>query len=185
MMTNRGCSESVDGRSDDGLSAERLADVFVEFADTLIEDYDVIEFLLMVTNRTAELVGRSDVGLLLADQRRRLQFLAGSNEAVKRLEFSSCRLTKVLAWTPFSGEAVVNADLSEAADRWPRFAPRASVGLRTAHAFPLRLRPEVIGAMGVFGGAMSGAGSSGGSYRAGPGARCDHRAAPGTGYPPW
>ena len=53
------------------VSSERLADVFVEFADTLIDDYDVIEFLLMVTNRTAELVGASDVGLLLADQRGR------------------------------------------------------------------------------------------------------------------
>ena len=68
------------------VSSERLADVFVEFADTLIDDYDVIEFLLMVTNRTAELVGAADVGLLLADHRGRLQFMAASNEDVKRLE---------------------------------------------------------------------------------------------------
>ena len=68
------------------VSSERLADVFVEFADTLIDDYDVIEFLLMVTNRTDELIGACEVGLLLADQRGRLQFMAASNEDVKRLE---------------------------------------------------------------------------------------------------
>jgi hypothetical protein len=68
------------------ISTERLSDVFVEVADTLIDDYDVIEFLMMVTDRTAELIGAADVGLLLADQRGPLQFMAASNEDVKRLE---------------------------------------------------------------------------------------------------
>ena len=36
--------------------------------------------------------------------------------------------------------------------RWPRFAPRATAaGFRSFHAFPLRLRTEVIGALNVFG----------------------------------
>jgi GAF domain-containing protein len=135
------------------LSTERLADVFVEFADTLIDDYDVIEFLLIVTNRTAELIGGSDVGLLLADQRGRLQFMAASNEDVQRLEIFQVQVDEGPCLDAFqTGRPVVNADLREAADRWPRFAPRASLdGYRTAHAFPLRLRQEVIGAIGVFG----------------------------------
>lgn len=135
------------------VSTERLADVFVEFADTLIDDYDVIEFLLMVTNRTAELVGVSDVGLLLADQRGRLQFVAASNEDVKRLELFQLQVSEGPCRDAFqSGQAVVNADLLDAADRWPRFAPHATAdGYRSAHAFPLRLRQDVIGAIGVFG----------------------------------
>ena len=49
------------------------------------------------------------------------------------------------------GEAVVDADLREAAGRWPRFAPRAvQAGYRAVHAFPLRLRQEVIGALNLF-----------------------------------
>ena len=47
---------------------------------------------------------------------------------------------------------VVNADLNTAADRWPQFAPRAvAAGNRSVHAFPLRLRQQVIGALNLFG----------------------------------
>jgi transcriptional regulator with GAF, ATPase, and Fis domain len=135
------------------VSPERLADVFVEFADTLIDDYDVLEFLLMVTNRTAELIGASDVGLLLADQRGQLQFMAASNEGVKRLELFQVQVHEGPCADAFqSGQPVVNADLDSAGDRWPQFAPHATAeGYRSAHAFPLRLRDQVIGAIGVFG----------------------------------
>jgi len=135
------------------VSTERLADVFVEVADKLVDDYDVIEFLQLVTNRTAELIGASDVGLLLADQRGRLQFVAASDEGVKQLELFQVQNHEGPCLDAFrSGEAVVNADLQEANDRWPRFAPRATAaGFRSVHAIPLRLRVEVIGAMGVFG----------------------------------
>jgi GAF domain-containing protein len=134
------------------VSPERLADVFVEFADTLIDDYDVIEFLMIVTNRTAELLEASDVGLLLADQRGRLQFMAASNEDVKRLELFQVQVYEGPCLEAFqSGRPVVNVNLAEASERWPRFAPRATAdGYRSTHAFPLRLRQEVIGAIGVF-----------------------------------
>jgi hypothetical protein len=47
---------------------------------------------------------------------------------------------------------VVNADLRFAAQRWPQFAPRAvAAGYRSVHAFPLRLRRQVIGALNLFG----------------------------------
>ena len=135
------------------VSAERLAHVFVEVADTLVDEYDVIEFLQMVTNRTAELIGASDVGLLLADQRGKLQFMAASNEDVKRLELFQVQIHEGPCLDAFQGgQPVVNADLQDADDRWPRFAPRAAAaGYRSVHAIPLRLRNEVIGAMGVFG----------------------------------
>jgi hypothetical protein len=109
------------------VSTERLADVFVEVADTLVDDYDVIEFLHLVTNRTAELIGASDVGLLLADQRGRLEFMAASNEDVERLELFQLQNHEGPCLDAFrGGEPVVNADLEGADDRWPRFAPRAA-----------------------------------------------------------
>jgi transcriptional regulator with GAF, ATPase, and Fis domain len=135
------------------VSTEQLADVFVEVADKLVDDYDVIEFLQLVTNRTAELIGASDVGLLLTDQRGRLQFVAASDEGVRQLELFQVQNHEGPCLDAFrTGRPVVNADLQEANDRWPRFAPRAAAaGFRSVHAIPLRLRIEVIGAMGVFG----------------------------------
>jgi GAF domain-containing protein len=135
------------------VSTERLADVFVELADTLVDDFDVIEFLMTVAHRTAELIGDADVGILLGDQRGHLQFMAGSNEDVTQLELFQVQVHEGPCLDAVrDGQPVVNAELREAADRWPRFAPRAAAaGYHSVHAFPLRLRDDVIGAIGVFG----------------------------------
>ena len=135
------------------VSTQRLADVFVELADTLVDDFDLIEFLMMVAHRTSELIGDADVGILLADQRGNLQFMAGSNEDVRRLELFQVQVHEGPCQDAFrGGQPVVNAALDEAQDRWPRFAPRAAqAGYLSVHAFPLRLRDQVIGAIGVFG----------------------------------
>jgi GAF domain-containing protein len=135
------------------VSTDRLANVFVEVADTLVDAYDVIEFLQMVTNHTADLLGASEAGILLADQRGRLRFMAASNENIKALELFQVQNEEGPCLDAFrSRQPVVNAHLDEAVDRWPLFAPRAaSAGFRSVHAIPMRLRSEVIGAMGVFG----------------------------------
>src|SRR5882757_7311929 len=57
------------------VSAHRLATIFVEVADTLVDDFDLIEFLQLVADRAAGLVGAAAVGLLLADQNGRLEFM--------------------------------------------------------------------------------------------------------------
>ena len=66
--------------------AGRLAQVFVEVADTLVDEFDLIEFLHLVTSRTAEIVDSHAAGLLLADAQNRLQFMAASDENTELLE---------------------------------------------------------------------------------------------------
>lgn len=134
------------------ISADRLARVFVEVADTLIDEFDLIEFLQLLASRTADLLDASPVGLLLADQHGRLEFMAASDENVKLLELFQVQNQEGPCLEAFrTGAPVVNADLAEATSRWPRFAPRAvEAGFRSVHAFPLRLRAERIGAMNVF-----------------------------------
>ena len=135
------------------VSAQRLATIFVEVADTLVDEFDLIDFLHMLADRTADLIHGSAVGLVLADQRGRLEFLAASDENTKLLELFQVQNSEGPCLDAFrTGTPVVNADLAAASARWPRFAPRATAaGFRSVHAFPLRLRSEVIGALNVFG----------------------------------
>jgi GAF domain-containing protein len=135
------------------VSAERLARVFVEVADTLVDEFDLIDFMHMLAERTADLVNASAVGLLLADQHGRLEFLAASDENTKLLELFQVQNHEGPCLDAFrTATPVINADLAAAGNRWPRFAPRATAaGFGSVHAFPLRLRSEVIGALNVFG----------------------------------
>jgi len=66
--------------------ADRLAEVLVEVADTLVDEFDLIEFLHMVTAHTSELVQAESAGLLLADHHGRLQLMAASDERAEMLE---------------------------------------------------------------------------------------------------
>jgi GAF domain-containing protein len=135
------------------VSAERVATIFVEVADTLVDEFDLLEFLHMLTERAADLVGAAAVGLMLADQRGRLEFMAGSDENVRLVELFQLQNQEGPCLDAFrTGEAVINVDLEAAATRWPQFVPRATkAGFRSVHAFPLRLRERVIGALNVFG----------------------------------
>ena len=135
------------------VSPERLAEVFVEVADTLVDDFDLIEFLQMITARTAELIGVPAVGLLLADAHGHLQVMAASDEATRLLELFQIQIREGPCLDAYATRTpVVNADLRTAGDRWPVFAPRATaVGFRSVHALPLRLRARVIGALNLFG----------------------------------
>jgi transcriptional regulator with GAF, ATPase, and Fis domain len=135
------------------VSPQRLAEVFVEVADTLVDDFDVIEFLQMITARTAELIGAPAVGLLLADVHGGLQFMAASDEATRLLELFQVQNREGPCLDAFTTQApVMNADLRTAEDRWPVFAPQATAaGFQSVHALPLRLRAQVIGALNLFG----------------------------------
>jgi GAF domain-containing protein len=141
------------------VSAERLATIFVEVADTLIDEFDLIDFLHMLTDRAASLVDAAAVGILLADARGQLQFMAGSDENVRLLELFQLQNAEGPCLEAFqTARAVINIDLQAAGDRWPKFAQRATeAGFRSVHAFPLRLRQQVIGALNVFGTAKGGA----------------------------
>ena len=135
------------------ISTRRLAEVFVQVADTLVDEFDLIEFLEMVTSQTSELVDARDAGLLLADHQGRLQLMAASDERTQMLELFQVQAVEGPWQDCFrNGSPGVNPDLLEAAGRWPKFAPRAvEAGFRSVHAFPLRLRSDVIGALNLFG----------------------------------
>ena len=100
------------------ISPSRLADVFVEIADTLVDEYDLVELLHQLTERAAEVSEAEAVGLLLTDHQGRLQFMAASNHDGKVLELFVLQASEGPCWDCFAQQApVVNVDLTTAGDR--------------------------------------------------------------------
>src|SRR5882757_9502462 len=99
----------------------QLADVFVEMADTLVDEFDLIDFLHVLTERCVELLGVSAAGLLLADGPESLQVVAASSERTRLLELFQLQADEGPCLDCFhTGRPVSVADLPSAGC-WPRF----------------------------------------------------------------
>jgi ANTAR domain/GAF domain len=121
-------------------------------ADTLVDDFDVIDFLDMLAGRCVELLEVTATGLLLADQRGTLSLVAASTEQARTLELLQLQTREGPCLDCFrTGEPVRCSDLAAGVGRWPRFAPAAvETGFSALHALPMRLRETVIGALNHF-----------------------------------
>src|ERR1700688_237253 len=131
---------------------EWLARTFVELADTLVDDYDVVEILSTLAERCVELLETVEVGLVLLDGQGRLHVMASSTERMRVAELFEVQNEEGPCFEcQRRGEQILNEPLDSSDDRWPRFGPMArEAGFQMVHALPLRLRRDVIGAMNVF-----------------------------------
>lgn len=131
---------------------QRLGRVFVELADSLVDDYDVIDLLHLLCDRSVELLQADAAGLILADQRGLLHVMASTTEEARLLELFVLQNDEGPCLDCYtSGLQVANVDLDEVGQRWPRFYAAATAGgYRSTHALPLRLRGETIGAINLF-----------------------------------
>lgn len=134
--------------------SQRLAQVFVELADTLTDNFDVVDFLQTLTDRCVELLGVDASGLMLTDQRGGLRLIAATMERARLLELFALQVQDGPCLECFdTGEAITNVELTEpeASQRWPVFTPAAvELGFGTTQALPMRLRGRVIGALNLF-----------------------------------
>jgi GAF domain-containing protein len=133
------------------MDGQLLSETFVELTDTLVADFDVLDFLHVLTGRSAELLDVAAAGLLLADPRGELRVVAASSEAARLLELFQLQSDQGPCLDCFrSGQPVTAADLSSD-QRWPRFAAAAAqAGFAAVQALPMRLREQVIGALNLF-----------------------------------
>jgi GAF domain-containing protein len=129
----------------------RLADTFVELADTLGGDFDLIEFLYTLVERCVELLDVSAVGLMLADDRGRLRVVASSSEETRLLELFQLQNDEGPCLECYrTGLPVADPDLT-VGPRWALFGPEAvRAEFRTVHALPMRLRERTVGSLNLF-----------------------------------
>jgi hypothetical protein len=131
---------------------ERLSEVFVELADTLVAEFDAVDFMSLLSDRCAELLGATEAGVTLADNHGTLRVMASSSEAMHVIELYQLQSDEGPCLDCYrTGRAVINQTLRDQQVRWPLFAPEAlRVGFQTVHALPMRLRSETIGAINLF-----------------------------------
>ncbi|MFC7304885.1 GAF and ANTAR domain-containing protein [Streptomyces monticola] len=133
---------------------EQLAAAFVDLADTLVRDFDVINFLHSLAEHCVHLLDVAAAGVLLATPGGQLVDAAASDERTRQLELAGIEWGEGPCRDCFRTKKQIPdvALATEAATmRWPRFAPRAvKVGFTSVVAAPLRLHDQVIGALNLF-----------------------------------
>ncbi|CAM5673273.1 MULTISPECIES: GAF and ANTAR domain-containing protein [Streptomyces] len=133
---------------------EHLLAAMVEAVDTLVDDFDLIDFLHQLCDRCNQLLDVTAVGVMLADPDGRLQVIAASDEHTRLLELFALQTDQgPCVECHRSGTPRLNVDLTSPVQTaaFPRFAARArQAGFTTTHALPMRLRQQSVGAMNLF-----------------------------------
>ena len=128
-----------------------LTRTFVEAADTLVSDFDVVDFLTSLAARCTDLFDASEAGIMLTDHNGGLQVVASSSHAMKRLELFELQHSEGPCIDCFrSAQPIASEDLDADRERWPRFAPEAiEHGMHSAWALPMRLRETTLGSLNL------------------------------------
>ncbi|HEY2203112.1 MAG TPA: GAF and ANTAR domain-containing protein [Pseudonocardia sp.] len=129
---------------------------FVSLADTLVDDYDVIELLTRLVDHSVALLSADAAGILLGDSRGQLRVVASTSEDARLTELMQLQADQGPCLDCYRTVAPVTVtDVFSAADRWPSFVAAATAAgkpaFRASHAVPMRLRGEAIGALNLLG----------------------------------
>jgi transcriptional regulator with GAF, ATPase, and Fis domain len=124
---------------------------FVEIADNLVDNFDVVELLTGLMDRCVNVLGVSAAGVMLASPDE-LRLVASSSDAMQVVELFELQANEGPCLDAFrTGERVEHENLEEGTGRWPQFAEVAyAEGFRSVFALPLRLRETTIGALNLF-----------------------------------
>ncbi|HTD50427.1 MAG TPA: GAF and ANTAR domain-containing protein [Acidimicrobiia bacterium] len=124
----------------------------VELADTLVDDFDVVDLLTLLSDRCVEVLDVSAAGIMLVSAEGDLRVIASSSDAMRIVELFELQTDEGPCVDCYrAGALIMNPDLAATRERWPRFSPVAlESGFQSAHALPMRLRGAIIGALNLF-----------------------------------
>ena len=131
----------------------RVLDAVVSLVDSLLDDFDVVDLLTVLTERCAELLDIEAAGFLLADPLQQLRLLAATTEHARELELFQLQADEGPCLECYlTGQPLSVANIQGAMEQWPRFVPAAvRAGFASVHAVPMRAAGIVLGALGLFG----------------------------------
>jgi len=123
-----------------------------EMADTLVEDFDIVELLTGLADRCVKLLGVSAAGVMLSSPAGDLRLVASSSDAMRVVELFELQAQEGPCLDAYrTGERVEHENLRAGSGRWPRFSLVAlDAGFGSVFALPLRLRDKTIGALNLF-----------------------------------
>lgn len=124
----------------------------VYLADSLVDDFDVLDLADRLVTSATGLLGAADAGLMLDDQHGTLRVLLASTEETRLLELLELQNSAGPCFEAFiTGNVVQEPVLTDRSDDWPDFVQAATAqGITGAYALPMRWRDSVIGAMNLF-----------------------------------
>ena len=130
-----------------------LVRTFAKLADTLVDEYDVVDLLQMLVETCAETLDVVAAGILLVDNEGRLELVASTSEASRIVELIQLSSDAGPCIESFeTGRVVSVASIDRSPPKWKRFRDIAmEEGFRSAHAVPLRLRDSRIGTLNLLG----------------------------------
>jgi transcriptional regulator with GAF, ATPase, and Fis domain len=129
-----------------------LITALVGLADTLTDDYDIIDLLDRLAGYSVALLAADAAGILLGDARANLRVVASTDERTEWMDLLQLEAGEGPCLECYrTGVPVSVTDLT-AAVHWPRFiAGLLQRGMSgSVHALPLRLRGQPIGTLNLF-----------------------------------
>lgn len=133
-------------------SGPELVGTLVSLADTLVDDFDIVDLLALLADRCTELFDVSAAGVMLGTPDGELRVVASSSEAMRVVELFELESEEGPCLDAYrTGSAVVHDSLADTSGRWPAFAPVAlGAGFRSVLAVPMHLRGDLVGAIELF-----------------------------------
>lgn len=129
----------------------RLLQLFATLADTLVDDYDVVDLLQTLVDGCEELLDATDAGILLADPAGELELITSTSEAANLVEVMQLGAESGPCIECFrTGTAVSVPDIAAGSAKWPLFRQAAlENGFAAIEAIPMRLRNTTIGTLNL------------------------------------